>query len=97
MVEGPGATRNGRKVQPAIGSKVKEIKSTRVLSKEYRGRILQEAFSVGKELFLIFADEVSGEENALRLLSMAAEPRSTIQTASMASKGGIFTNHHNRA
>jgi formamidopyrimidine-DNA glycosylase len=67
MVEGPGATRNGRKVQPAIGGKVKEITWTRALSKDYKGRILQEAFSVGKELFLIFADEASGEENALRL------------------------------
>jgi formamidopyrimidine-DNA glycosylase len=67
MVEGPGATRNGRKVQPAIGGKVKEITSTRALSKDYQGRILQEAFSVGKELFLILSDEASEEESALRL------------------------------
>jgi formamidopyrimidine-DNA glycosylase len=67
MVEGPGATRNGRKVQPAIGDKVKEITSKHALSKDCQGRILQEAFSVGKELFLIFTDEASGEENALRL------------------------------
>jgi formamidopyrimidine-DNA glycosylase len=68
MVEGPGTTRNGRKVQPAIGGKVKEITSTtRALSKDYQGRIIQEAFSVGKELFLIFNDEASKEESALRL------------------------------
>lgn len=82
MVEGPGATRNGGKVQVAVGKTLAAapgIPETDVgspidaescnapglssapptlphhLAGELSGRTLEEAFTVGKELFLIFA------------------------------------------
>lgn len=65
MVEGPGATRNGRKAQAAVGHKVESLalsstcdasKST-ALQDSLVGLILCEAFSVGKEVFLIFTPD----------------------------------------
>lgn len=89
MVEGPGATRNGRKVQPAVGLVLKELSIQQpcygksnsninsnnnggsshsdningntntngdtTLATKYRlkGRRLESAFSVGKEVFLV--------------------------------------------
>ncbi|KAL3764379.1 hypothetical protein ACHAW5_005120 [Stephanodiscus triporus] len=93
MVEGPGATRNGRKVQlavgkflvcPGSGSVSEEATGTdktleppsplpRHIAGELASRALLEAFTVGKELFLIFASspyttEASGDDEvALRL------------------------------
>ena len=71
MVEGPGATRNGRKLQIAVGKTlVTGAESTGVesdasslsqrtqpdrVADELAGRTLEEAFTVGKELFLVFA------------------------------------------
>ena len=78
MVEGPGATRNGRKVQIAVGKtsidnpKVNDVESSHKLfsslettlaaplppfhfPRELSSRTLTEAFTVGKELFLIFS------------------------------------------
>eukprot|EP00584_Thalassiosira_punctigera_P008904 CAMPEP_0172545136 /NCGR_PEP_ID=MMETSP1067-20121228/15136_1 /TAXON_ID=265564 ORGANISM="Thalassiosira punctigera, Strain Tpunct2005C2" /NCGR_SAMPLE_ID=MMETSP1067 /ASSEMBLY_ACC=CAM_ASM_000444 /LENGTH=451 /DNA_ID=CAMNT_0013331825 /DNA_START=159 /DNA_END=1511 /DNA_ORIENTATION=- len=77
MVEGPGATRNGRKVQVAVGKTVvatpaipdsrssdAEFNAPRStfapptlphhLAGELAGETLEEAFTVGKELFLLF-------------------------------------------
>ena len=63
MVEGPGATRNGRKVQRAVG-RIVLAASSPARGEEGRvvgasdllvGRRLDEAFTVGKELFLIFS------------------------------------------
>mmetsp|Transcript_12964 Transcript_12964/g.31594 ORF Transcript_12964/g.31594 Transcript_12964/m.31594 type:complete len:446 (-) Transcript_12964:982-2319(-) len=67
MVEGPGATRNGRKVQAAVGKHLVATPSVSSvgsasnpptlphhLEGELNGRNLKEAFTVGKELFLIF-------------------------------------------
>jgi formamidopyrimidine-DNA glycosylase len=58
MVEGPGATRNARKVQPCITSLVVELKaqsSPHLAPSNYVGETLQEAFCVGKEVFLLFS------------------------------------------
>ena len=78
MVEGPGATRNVRKVQLAVGKffvgtlretgsgSVSEDAITtdlahapttipRHLAGELHNHVLSEAFTVGKELFLVFA------------------------------------------
>ena len=71
MVEGPGATRNGRKAQAAVGCKVESLAlpSTCDLSKSTAlqdtlpGLILCEAFSVGKEVFLIFTPEFNGGDD----------------------------------
>ena len=59
MVEGPGATRNGRKIQVAVGCVVNSID----LPDESKRQSLQpllrcglvEAFTIGKELLLIFS------------------------------------------
>jgi len=91
MVEGPGATRNGRKAQISVGKTFigtprvsEEAAATdetlgsptlpRRLSAELDSRVLSEAFTVGKELFLIFTSspnemEATGEDDdvALRL------------------------------
>jgi len=91
MVEGPGATRNGRKVQTAVGKfvvatpRISEAESSASqetlapstlpphLAGELSGCILEEAFTVGKELFLIFTPRAienstpSLDSNALRL------------------------------
>ena len=91
MVEGPGATRNGRKAQTCVGKTFigtprvsKEAAATdetlgsptlpRRLSAELDTRVLSEAFTVGKELFLIFTSspneiEATGKNDdvALRL------------------------------
>ncbi|MGK3753425.1 MAG: formamidopyrimidine-DNA glycosylase [Bacillariaceae sp.] len=61
MVEGPGATRNGRKVQSVVGLLIREIQnpntntttSSTVTTKNLEGRRLDAVFSVGKEVFLI--------------------------------------------
>ena len=63
MVEGPGATRNGRKLQPLVGLVLNEISfqqphmngsaSTNITNKRLQGRCLECAFSVGKEVFLV--------------------------------------------
>ena len=85
MVEGPGATRNGRKVQVVVGKtmvatpRVPDAESSpsretlapptlpRHLAGELAGHTLEEAFTVGKELFLIFtapADMTTGSNEA---------------------------------
>lgn len=69
MVEGPGATRNGRKAEVLIG---KVISSSAPLDNPCHaplvGCTLIEAFSVGKEMFLIFTDsEDASSETAMRL------------------------------
>jgi formamidopyrimidine-DNA glycosylase len=56
MVEGPGATRNAKKVQKVIGWKIeKAVRKSEEFSKLH-GAILKEAFCVGKEVFLCFDD-----------------------------------------
>mmetsp|Transcript_42040 Transcript_42040/g.48597 ORF Transcript_42040/g.48597 Transcript_42040/m.48597 type:complete len:449 (+) Transcript_42040:65-1411(+) len=65
MVEGPGATRNSRKVQSLVGLLLREMiiqpnkcnTSIRTASNNLEGRRLEAAFSVGKEVFLIFGHE----------------------------------------
>ena len=72
MVEGPGATRNGRKAQVLIG---KVVSSSAPLYNPCHaplvGCTLIEAFSVGKEMFLIFNDDTeedaSSSDTAMRL------------------------------
>ena len=73
MVEGPGATRNGKKVQPAVGKSVintdmepmfllgssNPVESCQLYTNKLRGSILNEAFTIGKELFLIFSIDKS--------------------------------------
>ena len=64
MVEGPGATRNARKVQSVVGLLIREIQiqpnksgantTSIVATKKLEGRRLDACFSVGKEVFLIF-------------------------------------------
>ena len=54
MVEGPGATRNARKLQPAIGYRVVESNVEHVT---LVGKVLVEAFAVGKEVFVLFSDD----------------------------------------
>eukprot|EP00571_Detonula_confervacea_P005712 CAMPEP_0172325546 /NCGR_PEP_ID=MMETSP1058-20130122/54332_1 /TAXON_ID=83371 /ORGANISM="Detonula confervacea, Strain CCMP 353" /LENGTH=446 /DNA_ID=CAMNT_0013042125 /DNA_START=47 /DNA_END=1384 /DNA_ORIENTATION=- len=89
MVEGPGATRNGRKVQvavgksfvatpraPDIGSIHEEVNASNEtapptlphhLAGELASHKLEDAFTVGKELFFIFTLGASVTEVALRL------------------------------
>lgn len=97
MVEGPGATRNGRKIQLAVGkilivtsrhSRVNDDQAAEISSdepsamemttiphrigEELSNHALSEAFTVGKELFLIFTSFLNlngtiGTEIALRL------------------------------
>lgn len=67
MVEGPGATRNSRKVQVAVGKTLIASDDTLPhLAGELVGHTLEQAFSVGKEVFLIFASPDEGS-CALRL------------------------------
>ncbi|KAL9183553.1 hypothetical protein ACHAXT_004409 [Thalassiosira profunda] len=60
MVEGPGCTRNGTKVQAAVGKKATSdvAPASPALPPQLAGSLagltLAEAFTVGKELFLIF-------------------------------------------
>ena len=73
MVEGPGATRNRRKAQAAVGCAVEvvalpstcDVSKSTALNEHLNGCILCDAFSVGKELFLIFLKNT--EEVAVRL------------------------------
>ena len=69
MVEGPGATRNGRKAQALIGKVV--VSSSAPPNNRCHtpliGCKVQEAFTVGKELFLFFTDSSSSTETAMRL------------------------------
>ncbi|KAL3781593.1 hypothetical protein HJC23_007113 [Cyclotella cryptica] len=79
MVEGPGATRNGRKLQVAVGKTVTvsydeptNEKSTPLpldVAHTLAGQLLEASFTVGKELFLIFKESNDGaeSESALRL------------------------------
>lgn len=65
MVEGPGATRNGRKVQAVVGLVLTEIASHHPSNRTkenggcskkrivLEGRVLESTFSVGKEVFLV--------------------------------------------
>eukprot|EP00957_Ditylum_brightwellii_P031216 2366122-Ditylum_brightwellii.AAC.1 len=65
MVEGPGTTRNGRKVQRAVGRYLVHAdlppptttknRNDDALATSLIGRELIDAFSIGKELFLIFS------------------------------------------
>ena len=80
MVEGPGTTRNGRKVQVAIGKRVVSAPTNHTVSTstpppptlpsnfvgELANHNLLEAFSIGKELFLVFTS-IEGTDVALRL------------------------------
>ena len=68
MVEGPGATRNSRKVQVAVGKTLIASDETlpHHLAGELVGHTLEQAFSVGKEVFLIFISPDEGS-CALRL------------------------------
>ncbi|CAJ1952861.1 unnamed protein product [Cylindrotheca closterium] len=71
MVEGPGATRNSRKVQPAIGYTVESVGQEH-LQEKLQDKCLAEVISVGKEVFLLFTSNREGEdsqegETALRL------------------------------
>lgn len=68
MVEGPGATRNGQKAQALIGKVVVSSSAHKLLV----GCKLTEAFSVGKEVFLIFNEDAVSSlpeiaETAMRL------------------------------
>lgn len=82
MVEGPGATRNGRKVQLAVGKRLiaapgdafdEAPTAPPTLPRHIAGGLpshtLGEAFTVGKELFLIFSPlpDSDARESCLRL------------------------------
>lgn len=54
MVEGPGATRNGRKAQAVVGMVLQDVSFQTKTGLELRKRRLESAFCVGKELFLVF-------------------------------------------
>jgi formamidopyrimidine-DNA glycosylase len=62
MVEGPGATRNARKLQPCVGLTVTECSQPRAAADDDISKQVVDAFSVGKEVFLVFSDN-----SALRL------------------------------
>lgn len=66
MVEGPGATRNGRKAQAIVGKVVSSSAppSNRCHTPLVGCKVI-EAFTIGKELFLIFTDSFT--ETAMRL------------------------------
>mmetsp|Transcript_1418 Transcript_1418/g.1933 ORF Transcript_1418/g.1933 Transcript_1418/m.1933 type:complete len:389 (-) Transcript_1418:105-1271(-) len=59
MVEGPGATKNGRKAEALVGATAKSLKVNKELKKTYEDQMVTEAFSVGKEVFLIFSGETA--------------------------------------
>ena len=68
MVEGPGATRNGRKLQPALGCVVHSVEQPSSSSQQHQqlclaalleGETLVEAFCVGKEVFLVFSNDTA--------------------------------------
>jgi len=71
MVEGPGATRNSRKVQSLVGLLLHEMIiqpnkcNTSILTEtnNLEGRRLEAAFSVGKEVFLIFGPIICHEND----------------------------------
>lgn len=69
MVEGPGATRNGRKAQVMIGKSVSCSPPPNPCHVPLIGSTLIEAFVVGKEMFLIFnyAEGDDSSETAMRL------------------------------
>ena len=73
MVEGPGATRNGKKAQVAVGQRVISVPPSNdsniplptqpqnlVGELSATHTILEEAFSIGKEVFLIFTVDLLG-------------------------------------
>ena len=68
MVEGPGATRNGRKAQVLIQKTVSRSAPLPLLNPSCLaplvGCALIEAFTVGKEMFLIFNDNTGDDDDA---------------------------------
>ena len=68
MVEGPGCTRNGRKIQQAVGCRVADesycgqsVHPEHIIDGLRSRPLLVEAFSVGKELFLVFGTETDND------------------------------------
>lgn len=68
MVEGPGATRNRRKVQSAIGYTVESVEQHH-LQEKIQNRCLAEVISVGKEVFLLFANH-DDEDSAVGAIAL---------------------------
>lgn len=66
MVEGPGATRNNRKARAAIGCVVRDVSPERFREKIQNKR-LDQVFSVGKEVFLVFEDDTNDNQEAIAL------------------------------
>ena len=80
MVEGPGCTRNGRKVQQAVGCRVvvdDTAGSPKHLIDGLRSHQLLEAFSVGKELFLIFGTVDTDDDAVVRISPKCNRSRSS--------------------
>lgn len=59
MVEGPGATRNARKLQPCIGSTVTECSIDAHRDGVGNKQVVVDAFGVGKEVFMVLSDDSS--------------------------------------
>ena len=68
MVEGPGATRNGKKAKATIGRTVAQVISCKedVNSKLASSRV-NEVFTVGKELFLVFSSTTASDHGDYEL------------------------------
>jgi formamidopyrimidine-DNA glycosylase len=70
MVEGPGCTRNGRKVRATLlGKRVSGVagSASSTVANAIRGRTLADAITLGKQLWLIFAGtEAVHDERAVR-------------------------------
>ena len=59
MVEGPGATRNARKLQSVVGCRVESILVGSPLKDDFQGAIVQQAFCVGKQVFVVFDNDAA--------------------------------------
>ena len=89
MVEGPGATRNAQKASKAIGFRVSKVStlpdssSTKkddgkpTTSNVLTGKVLVDAFSVGKECFLLFDSTMDMYEKTIENIHLYVESSAT--------------------
>lgn len=102
MVEGPGATRNADNIRRSLlisGATIVESIECNIISKPtmnmihmYVGLSLQEVFSIGKEVFLIFSDN----HQALRLhFGMNGTVVTVTQTSSTTASNGQLPQRRN--
>mmetsp|Transcript_23369 Transcript_23369/g.29466 ORF Transcript_23369/g.29466 Transcript_23369/m.29466 type:complete len:429 (+) Transcript_23369:3-1289(+) len=105
MVEGPGATRNGRKVEQRVLERriqsIQCISNPKVASVNdqgawWTGRSLSQVISIGKELFLVFAreGEMQKDEDVAIRLHFGMNGSLEISSSATANKNSDRRNSH---